>query len=108
MCVSHRTLSSSEGLSYFYKRESFCHTGNLVQNCALLCIHEINRNRPSWPTTTNRPIVALFIDLAGVLDTVTVGRINFYIYCYVLMCLNIYPAYFNVKIQEININTQHN
>ena len=24
------------------------------------------------------------------------------------MCLNIYPAYFNVKIQEININTQHN
>ena len=67
----------------------------------IICIHEINRNRPSWPTTTN--IVALFIDLAGVLDTATVGRIKCYIYNYVLMCLNIYP-----EIQEININTQHN
>ena len=71
-------------------------------------MYEINRNGPGWPTTTR--IVALFIDLAGVLDTVTVGRIKCYIYIYnyVLMCLNIYSAYFDVKIQEININTQHN
>ena len=44
VCAVHktlRTLASRTGLSHFYKRTSFCHTGNLVQNCALVDINYI-------------------------------------------------------------------
>ena len=42
-------------------------------------IHEINRNLAGLLL-----IVALFIDLAGVLNTVTVGRIECYMHLYML------------------------
>ena len=42
-------------------------------------IHEINRNLAGLLL-----IVALFIDLAGVLNTVTVGRIKCYMHLYML------------------------
>ena len=49
-------------------------------------IHEINRINLAGLLL----IVALFIDLAGVLNTVTVGRIKSYMHLYAF----IYPAYF--------------
>ena len=44
-------------------------------------IHEINRNLAGLLLYI---IVALFIDLAGVLNTVTVGRIKCYMHLYML------------------------
>ena len=57
-------------------------------------IHEINRNRPSWPTTTNSCIV--YRPRSGWRIRYRDGRLNQMLY--VLICFNIYPAYFNVKI----------